>query len=116
MPSDSGSLRHTPARRRLAVVAAVGACAGVLAALLGHRATALLAAWDTAAAFFLAWVWSDIHGLDHEQTRHLASIEDAGRASTDALLLLASGSSLAGVGQLLIQDGGGLPEAVRAIV
>jgi uncharacterized membrane protein len=110
-------VRHTPAHTRLLVVGASGVCVGVLAAWLGHPGLALLAAWDTAAALLLAWVWSDISRLDQEQTCRLASLEDAGRTLSDGVLLTASVASLAAVGQLLFhQASGGISEAARAAV
>ncbi len=64
---------------------------------------ALLAAWDSAAAVFIAWVFWVTHGKDAAATAMLATREDDSRAAADVLLVAACVASLAGVGVGLVK-------------
>jgi len=80
---------------------AAGLAAGATAAAAGHWPLAPLAAWDTAAVVYLAWTWLTLRAYTPDQTRAHAISEDATRAGSDALLLVASVASLAAVGLLI---------------
>lgn len=101
--------------RLLGALAAGTAAFLVLPAPLVLR---LLGGWDVAAAVFLVWVGWTIWPADENQTRHLATREDTGRATTGALLIGASTVSLVGVGLALARAArvGGAQEAVLTAV
>jgi uncharacterized membrane protein len=87
----------TSARLRVSVAAVVGAGAGLLISLPGTWQLGTLTGWDTAALVYLAWTWKTIWRRDATATARLAVREDPGRATADALLLVASVASLLAV-------------------
>ena len=87
----------TSARLRVSVAAVVGACAGMLISLPGTWQLGTLTGWDTAAVVYLVWTWKTIWRRDAAATARLAVREDPGRATADALLLVASVASLLAV-------------------
>ncbi len=82
---------------RVSLAALVGGCAGLLASLPGNWQIGTLAGWDAAAVVYLAWTWTTIWRRDAAATARLAVREDPGRATSDALLLVASVASLLAV-------------------
>jgi uncharacterized membrane protein len=66
---------------------------------------ASLAGWDAAAICFLAWTWKTVGGLDADETKHHAKVEDASRRTAEAIVLVAGVALLAAVGLVLIQAG-----------
>jgi uncharacterized membrane protein len=86
------------AATRVATAAVAGACAGVLVALPGSWQIGTLAGWDVAAGVYLLWTWATIWRRDPAATARLALREDPGRATADALLLVASVASVLAVG------------------
>jgi uncharacterized membrane protein len=92
-PQASGASAAT----RAAMAAAFGACAGALATLPGSWQIGTLVGWDVAAAVYVAWTWKMIWHRDPEATARLALREDPGRATADALLLVASVASVLAV-------------------
>jgi uncharacterized membrane protein len=85
------------AATRVAAAAAAGACAGGLASLPGSWQIGTLVGWDVAAAVYVAWTWATIWHRDPAATARLALREDPGRATADALLLVASVASVLAV-------------------
>ena len=85
------------AATRLAVAAAAGVCAGVLAALPGSWQIGTLVGWDVTAGVYVAWTWRSIWHRDATATARLALREDPGRTAADALLLVASVASVLAV-------------------
>jgi uncharacterized membrane protein len=86
---------------RAGAAAAVGACAGVLVSVLRSWQLGTLVGWDVAAAVYVAWTWTTIWRLDPAATARLALREDPGRATADALLLVASVASVLAVGLVI---------------
>jgi uncharacterized membrane protein len=93
-----------------------GACAGALASLPGSWQIGTLVGWDVAAAVYVAWTWATIWRLDPTATARLALREDPGRATADALLLVASVASVLAVGLAITagQAGGSGARDARA--
>lgn len=94
----------TSASVRVAVAAAVGVGVGLLGSVPGTWRIGTLAGWDAAAVVYLSWTWATIWRRDAAATARLAVREDPGRATADALLLVASMASLLAVG--LVVAGG----------
>jgi uncharacterized membrane protein len=82
---------------------AVGGVATVIAPWYTPWQLAVLVVWDTTAAYWLVGVWRRIRSLDAEGTETLATREDPGRVSAHLLLIVASVTSLVGVGLALIE-------------
>jgi uncharacterized membrane protein len=94
------------AARRAVVGAAFGAAASTVALVAGASpSVAALAAWDTASAVFLAWVWSTIGSKDAAATALAAQTEDASRAASEAVLIGAGTASLVAVAFTLVEAG-----------
>jgi uncharacterized membrane protein len=96
MAGDTTALGAT-ATTRVSVAAVAGVCAGVLVGLAGSWQIGTLAGWDLAAAVYVAWTWATIWYRDPAATARLALREDPGRAVADALLLVASMTSVLAV-------------------
>lgn len=96
-------MRAPSALFRFAVVLAIGAVVGLVAAVFAPWQLAVLAGWDSAALSFVAWVWLSVGRFTPEETRDLATREDTGRVSTSFLLLSASVASLVGTGFDLVK-------------
>lgn len=94
---------HSSARTRVLLSLAVGVVAfGVAMLLTGWQAAALIG-WDVAATVFIAWVWLAVGRMNGEQTRSHAGNEDLSRNVADLVLILASVTSLIGVGLSLLE-------------
>jgi uncharacterized membrane protein len=108
VPDGAGRAQGAPAATRVSVAALAGVCAGLLVALPGDWQIGMLAGWDVAAGVYLAWTWATIWHRDAAATAQLALREDPGRATTDALLLVASVASVLAVGLAITagQSGG----------
>jgi uncharacterized membrane protein len=91
-------MRDPSAVERLLAVSAVGVVVGTIAAFIAPWQFAVLAAWDSAAGVFVAWIWTSVVRFTPEQTRIRATREDNGRVATSILLLSASVASLVGTG------------------
>jgi len=87
---------------RLVSLVVLGVVAAVVTGILGTWKYAPLIGWDFVAAFFCAWVWAAVGGMDPAETAEFASREDPGRATSGALLLAASVASLAAVAVVLV--------------
>lgn len=85
------------AATRVAAAAAAGLCAGALASLPGSWQIGTLVGWDVAAVVYMTWTWRTIWRQDPAATARLALREDPGRATADALLLVASVASVLAV-------------------
>ena len=104
------------AATRVGLSVIAGACAGALASLPGSWQIGTLVGWDVAAAVYVAWTWTTIWRRDAAATAHLALREDPGRATADALLLVASVASVLAVGLVITagRAGGSGARDVRA--
>jgi uncharacterized membrane protein len=92
------------AMRRLAVSAAIGALALLVAWAAGARwSVSVLIGWDVATVVFMTWVWVTIGPMDAASTEQLALSEDDSRAAADTTLLSASVASLVAVGLTLAE-------------
>ncbi|QGF25090.1 DUF1345 domain-containing protein [Raineyella fluvialis] len=60
-----------------------------------------VAGWIVTALVYCGWTWATIAPMDAEQTRSHSTAEDAGRGTTDVILLIAALASLVGVAVLL---------------
>jgi uncharacterized membrane protein len=100
-PVEAQQQPGASARVRVGVAAVVGACAGMLVSFQGTWQVGPLAGWDVAAVVYLAWIWTTIWRRDATATARLAVREDPGRATTDALLLVASVASVLAVGVVI---------------
>ncbi len=86
------------AATRVSMAAVAGACVGLLVALPSSWQIGTLVGWDVAAAVYVAWAWATIWHRDAAATARLALREDPGRATADALILIASVASVLAVG------------------
>lgn len=62
---------------------------------------ALALGWSIGVVCYCVWTWARLWPLDAEATASHALAEDPGRAVSDAILLLAAGGSVVGVGFVL---------------
>jgi uncharacterized membrane protein len=99
-------LEGVPASARVAIAAAVGVVAGVVAAFFTVAQAAALIGWDAAAAIFLVGVWLAIAYLEPEATHHRATRLDPSRGLADLLVLTAGVAILAAVALALVRAGG----------
>jgi uncharacterized membrane protein len=99
-------LEGVPASARVAIAAAVGVVAGVVAAFFTVAQAAALIGWDAAAAIFLVGVWLAIAYLEPEATQHRATRLDPSRGLADLLVLTAGVAILAAVALALARAGG----------
>jgi uncharacterized membrane protein len=97
VPAGGGRIPGASAATRVSMAAVAGLCAGALVALPGSWQIATLVGWDAAAGVYVAWTWATIWHLDPAATARLALREDPGRATADALLLVASVASVLAV-------------------
>jgi uncharacterized membrane protein len=97
-PEGAERAQGALASTRVGVAVAAGASAGLLASLPGSWQIGMLVGWDVAAGVYLAWTWRTIWRRDPAATARLALREDPGRATADALLLVASVASVLAVG------------------
>jgi uncharacterized membrane protein len=93
VPDGTGPAPGASAATRVSVAALAGIGAGALVALPGSWQLGTLAGWDVAAGVYVAWTWATIWRRDPAATARLALREDPGRATADALLLVASVAS-----------------------
>lgn len=82
---------------------AVGLLAFVIATLMTPWQAASLIGWDVAASVFIVWVWLVVGRMDAEATKTHAGIEDRSTRTADLILILASVTSLIGVGLSLLE-------------
>jgi uncharacterized membrane protein len=94
-----------PSTVRSGTAAAAGLVAGVLASIPGDWQVGTLIGWDVAAVVLIVWIWAAVWRMDGAATARVAVREDPGRATADALVLVASVASLAAVA-LVISLGG----------
>ncbi len=113
-----GLLLRISALRRLAAVVVVGALVGSGVAWFVPWQPASLTAWNVAALTFLVWVWSTVGTLDADETRAVATLEDASRFAAHLLVVVACIASLLGVGAELARasDASGTEKAVLTAV
>jgi uncharacterized membrane protein len=96
-PAD-GIRRFGAAAATRALTGAIsGLVAGVLASVPSTWQIGVLVGWDTAAAVYVVWTWATLRRCDPAATARLAVREDPGRATVDAVLLVASVASVLAV-------------------
>jgi len=100
-PVDAQQQPGTSASVRVSVATLVGVCAGLLVSLPGNWQIGTLAGWDAAAIVYLVWTWTTIWRRDATATARLAVREDPGRATADAVVLVASVASLLAIGLVI---------------
>ena len=103
---------------RLGLSVVGGVAVGVVIALVGHPAVAVMAAWAMFATLFTVLTWLAIGRLDARQTREHAGSNDPSSGMADSLVIVASLASVVGVGFLLVgtRDKGQSAGALVAIV
>lgn len=94
---------HGAARTRVLLSLAAGVVAFGLAKLFTTWQVAALIGWIVAATVFIVWIYLSVGGMDGEATARHAAIEDASRPTADLILILASVTSLVGVGLSLLE-------------
>jgi uncharacterized membrane protein len=98
-------LEGVPASARIALSAAVGVIAGIVAAFFMLAQAAALVGWDVAAATFLVGVWLAIGYLDPDGTHRRAIRLDPSRGLTDVLVITAGVAILTAVALALARAG-----------
>jgi uncharacterized membrane protein len=99
------------AATRVGAAAAAGVCVGALASLPGSWQIGTLVGWNAAAVVYVVWSWAMTWHRDPSATARLALREDPGRATADALLLVASVASVLAVALAVAAGGAGGPGA-----
>jgi uncharacterized membrane protein len=110
-PPPGGRLAGASAATRVGTAAAAGVCAGALASLPGSWQIGTLVGWNAAAVVYVVWSWAMTWHRDPSATARLALREDPGRATADALLLVASVASVLAVALAVAAGGTGGPGA-----
>lgn len=98
-------MKTASARKRLTVSLVLGLIAGAGVSALASFKFGPIAAWDTAAFIYVAWVWLSVWPMSPADTKEHAVTENPGRAVADVLLLAASLASLVAVALLIISAG-----------
>ena len=113
-PQGGAETAHGAAGIRVLVSFAVGVVAFGVAVFATPWQAAALIGWNVAATLFIAWVWVTVAGMDGAATAKHAAIEDLSRPTADLILILASVTSLVGVGLSLLEasDAEGLEKAM----
>lgn len=96
-------LRMVAARTRVLVSLAAGMCVAAPTAFVAPWEVTTLVLWSAMAIVYLVWVWAIIWPTDAIRTRAIATREDDSRAAADLVLILASMTSLVGVGLVLVK-------------
>ena len=91
------------AKKRLSISIGIGILAATAVSIFGSIKFGPLAAWDSAALVYMAWVWFNIWKMNPSQTKTHANTEDPSRAVADILLIIASIVSLVAVGFVIVQ-------------
>lgn len=92
-------------RRQILLSFGLGLSIGVILGLLSFGRFAPSLGWDAGAISYLLLVWRDIWRLNSEETREIATSEDASTVVDDAILILASVVSLVTVALVLSHPG-----------
>lgn len=90
--------------QRLLIAAGLGVVAGLVVGWFAPWQFTVLLAWDVTALSLVGWVWISVGRLGPDETRALATREDASRVATQLLLVVASVASLIGVGFDLVKE------------
>jgi uncharacterized membrane protein len=109
VPAGAGRVPGASAATRVSIATLAGVCAGALVGLPGSWQIGTLAGWDVAAGVYVAWTWATIWHRDPAATARLALREDPGRATADALLLIASVASVLAVALAITAGSAGGP-------
>ncbi|MEO8282131.1 MAG: DUF1345 domain-containing protein [Pseudarthrobacter sp.] len=88
---------------RFLVMVVVGVATAVAVGTLKSWAYAPAMGWAAASLTYLIWVWSVVGPLQAEATAAHARREDPGRGISDALVLVATIASFAGVALILLE-------------
>lgn len=99
---------------RLVICLAVGLAVGVLVSIPLSLNIGLLLGWMAGAALSTGWIWLIIWPMEPEETAAHAVREDAGRAVSDVVVLVASVASLGAVASLLLTRSSGSGKDVLA--
>ncbi|HMR50372.1 MAG TPA: DUF1345 domain-containing protein [Arachnia sp.] len=97
-------MRTTRARHRnarLLVSLMLGVVVGAGTTMVSRLDVGIALAWAVGVVAYCIWTWARLWRLTPEETASHAREEDPGRAASDAILLLAAGGSVVGVGFVL---------------
>lgn len=86
---------------RIGISIVMGVVVGIVLALVGHPAVAIMAAWTVFAAAFTVLTWAAVGRLDPDETRDHSKANDPGTGFADSFVIIASLASIVGVGFLL---------------
>jgi len=117
-PQGGVEAAHGAAGWHVLVSFAAGIAAFGVAWLATPWQAASLIGWDVAATVFIAWIWFTVGGMSSAATARHAAVEDLSRRTADLVLILASVTSLIGVGLSLLEasDTEGLEKAMIVAV
>jgi uncharacterized membrane protein len=104
-PSAARRLRDTSAGIRVGVSALVGLVAGVATSLVTSWQAAVLIGWDAACLVLIAAIWFAVAGMDGQETRSHAGLEDPSIRLSESIVLVAGVAVLAAVGLALVRAG-----------
>jgi uncharacterized membrane protein len=100
-----GPVRPGSTLAGLLIMVGFGAAAALVTGLLYRWSYAPLIGWGVAALAFELRAWIIVGGMDAEQTRAHATIEDPSRPVSDLLVTGANLASLAAVGYVIVESG-----------
>jgi uncharacterized membrane protein len=107
--------RHGPSAAVRALTSlALGLLVGLGASIPATPRYGVLLGWMAAAALFVTWMWVTIWPMDADRTAAHAVAEDAGRAATDVVVVMAAVASLGAVALLLVGGAGGASKGLDA--
>jgi uncharacterized membrane protein len=106
-PDPSASKRGlgTPAGVRVAITAAIGIAAGVIASVFTIWEAAILIGWSVTAASLMGWIWLAVWKLNAQETKSHASREDPSIRLSELITLTSGVALLAAVGLVLVRAG-----------
>lgn len=84
-------------RVRVTLCGAAGVATGALVGTGTPWQMAVLTGWVAGTIVCLVWIWSDVAGLDAEETRRVSTREDDSRTAARVVVVAASVASLAAV-------------------
>jgi len=106
-----------PTAARALIAAAIGIAGAIAVGLAAGWPYAPSAGWTMAALTYVAITWLAIGGMTPRRVAQHATREDPGRRMTDAIAVISSVASLAGVAYVLIgESSGGVDSDIAAVV
>ncbi|HMH58309.1 MAG TPA: DUF1345 domain-containing protein [Galbitalea sp.] len=110
MDAESRPRRNVPSSIRVSVMLGAGVIVGLAVGFLGSWLYAAVVGWAASCLVYIVWVWVTVWRMSPDQTKQHASREDPSRATSGALLLIASVASLAALLFVLTQATSSSPD------